>query len=208
MNSFKKFLVRNSIIISWLVVAIIFATLGVISVQSSQKKDVLIYGQPDGKIFEGELSQTYEVSYVDFKPLNVPMDTDMQEFIYQLSTAYEIDHTLVMAMIQTESAFDADIVSRGGDYGLMQIAEINHGWLSEALGVKDFLDPYDNVKSGMFILRKLFEKYEEPEKVLMAYNMGETGAARLWDKDIYETNYTRRVLKCQQEMVVELSDKD
>ena len=29
--------------------------------------------------------------------------------------------------------------------------------------------------TGMFILRKLFEKYETPEKVLMAYNLGESG---------------------------------
>lgn len=41
----------------------------------------------------------------------------------------------------------------------------------------------------------LFEKYEDPEKVLMAYNMGETGAKRLWDKGIYETDYTNKVIK-------------
>ena len=29
----------------------------------------------------------------------------------------------------------------------------------------------------------------------MAYNMGETGAKRLWDNGIYETNYTNKVIK-------------
>ena len=29
----------------------------------------------------------------------------------------------------------------------------------------------------------------------MAYNMGENGAKRLWDKGIYETDYTNKVIK-------------
>lgn len=68
----------------------------------------------------------------------------------------------------------------------------------------NFLEPHDNIKSGMFILRKLFEKYETPEKVLMAYNMGETGASKLWEQGVFETNYSKTVLKYQQEFVEEL----
>ena len=49
----------------------------------------------------------------------------------------------------------------------------------------------------MFILRKLFEKYEDPELVLMAYNMGEDGAKTLWEQGIFETNYTKSVLSIQ-----------
>ena len=30
--------------------------------------------------------------------------------------------------------------------------------------------------------------------VLMAYNMGEDGAARLWEKGIYSTDYTEKYL--------------
>ena len=98
-----------------------------------------------------------------------------------------------MGLIQTESTFNSDIVSSTNDYGLMQINTVNHGWLQEKLGIKDFLDPYQNTRSGIYILRNLFEKYEDPAKVLMAYNLGETGAKKLWDKGIYETDYTRKV---------------
>lgn len=205
MNCFKK--LWNSRVALWvMIIAFVFAFLigglaGSIGAEASEEKEVLIYGQPDGKIFEGELPGTYKAEFVDFKPLDVPMDASLQEFIFTLSTAYEIDHTLVMAMIQTESCWIPDVISPGGDYGLMQINEINHTWLTRELGIDDFLDPEDNVKSGMFILRKLFEKYESPEKVLMAYNLGEGGAAMLWEEGIYETNYTHKVLNCQRELV-------
>ena len=79
----------------------------------------------------------------------------------------------------------------------MQISSVNHGWLSDELGITDFLDLYSNVKAGLYILRNLFQKYETPEKVLMAYNMGENGAKVLWNQGIYGTDYTRLVLQIQ-----------
>ena len=49
------------------------------------------------------------------------------------------------------------------------------------------------------ILRGLFEKYEDPALVCMAYNLGEYGASVLWDKGIYETSYSRNVLSVADE---------
>ena len=109
-----------------------------------------------------------------------------------------------MALIQHETNFEAGAISSTDDYGLMQINSVNHTYLAEELGITDFLDPYENVKAGMFILRKLFEKYDTPEKVLMAYNMGETGAARLWEQGIFEVNYSKEVLQKQAEYAAEI----
>ena len=95
-------------------------------------------------------------------------------------------------------------MSATNDYGLMQINEVNHQYLKEQLEIADFLNPYDNIRAGMFILRKLFEKYETPAKVLMAYNMGEGGASYLWRQGIFEINYSKSVLQIQQEMNAEL----
>ena len=128
----------------------------------------------------------------------------MQEFIFYLSEGYEIDFTFVMALIQQESSFRADAISESNDYGLMQVNEKNHTLITETLGVTDFLEPYNNVRSGMFILRKLFEKYETPEKVLMAYNLGESGAARLWENGIFEINYSKSVFQYQQKFNEEI----
>lgn len=143
----------------------------------------------------------------DFIPLDVPMDEDMQEFVYLMSNAYDVDFSFVMALIEHESAFTANVISETSDHGLMQVNSINHTWLTENLGITDFLDPYQNVKSGIFILSKLFDKYEEPAKVLMAYNMGEKGAKRAWENGIFETNYSNSIIEQAAEYQKQLSEK-
>lgn len=166
------------------------------------------YGTIDGKEFNSEISLNWGSDVeVGFVPLDVPMDEEMQEFIYCLSYGYNIEFPFVMALINCESSFRADVISGSNDYGLMQINTINHEWLSETLGVTDFLDPYQNTRSGIFILRKLFEKYEDPAKVLMAYNMGETGAGRLWEKGIFESNYSNKIMKTAAEYQQQISER-
>ena len=155
------------------------------------------FGSYDGRVFNGEISLDWGVGDYDFTPMDVPLDADIQEFIFYLCKGYNIDFTFVMALIQQESSFNPNAVSGTGDYGLMQINKCNHETLTNALGITDFLDPYQNVRGGMYILRTLFEKYETPAKVLMAYNMGENGASKLWVQGVYETAYSRSVLDKQ-----------
>lgn len=200
----KKF--RN-IIISWVIVLVVGILIGTCisklgqadSVEAlttvQQFSEVEPYGTIDGKTFNWGLSKDWTSgSELGFTPLEVELDEDLQEFIYCLSYGYNIDYAFVMGLIQTESTFNPNVVSSTNDHGLMQINKVNHGWLQEKLGITDLLDPYQNARSGIYILRNLFEKYEEPEKVLMAYNMGENGAKKLWDKGVYETNYTRKTM--------------
>ena len=154
------------------------------------------YGTIDNRVFKGEMFLDWNrAESLGFVPLDVPMDEEMQEFIYCLCYGYNIDFSLVMAVIEHESSFRSNIVSDTGDYGLMQINEINHGWLAERFDVTDFTDPYQNTRCGIYILRKLFEKYEEPEEVLMAYNMGSAGASKLWEQGIYETDYSNSIME-------------
>lgn len=215
-RNIKKASIGKRVLISWVVVAIIFSLVGFgigaicskggsspEQTEPETQKEILIFGKPDGKIFEGEMPGEW-AGDLKFVPLDVPMDEDLQEFTFYLSTAYEMDFTFVMALIQKESSYNPDVISRTNDYGLMQINIINHPYLKEQLEITDFLDPYDNIRAGMFILRKLFEKYETPEKVLMAYNMGENGASRLWEQGIFEINYSKSVLEIQCELNAEL----
>jgi len=152
-----------------------------------------LYGTRDGRVFDGvEMSLAWGGNE-KFVPFDCPLDENTQLFIYYLSKGYYIDFPLVMGMIQKESTFQPSIVSATNDYGLMQINIIHLGWLQEQFGITNLLDPTQNVRAGLYILRSLFEKYEDPAKVLMAYNMGESGAKALWDVGIYETEYTKSV---------------
>lgn len=214
----KKTSIAKRVVASWAIVAVLFSLVGLgigsivfnrdkpeaETTEQTEQPEVLIYGQYDGRIFEGEMPLDWGNGDLNFVPLDVPLNEDVQEFIFYLSAGYNIDFTFTMALMQHESGFQADVISATDDYGLMQINSCNHDYLKETIGVSDFLDPYSNIRSGMFILRKLFEKYETPEKVLMAYNMGEGGASKLWERGIYETNYSKTVLQIQQQFKEEL----
>lgn len=161
--------------------------------------DTKTYGTADGRVFTGEVNWVGSDA-PDFSPLDVDMDEDLQEYVFNLCYCYNIDWTLVMALIEKESQYQSNVVSKTDDYGLMQINKSNFEWLTDVTGVTDFLNAKDNIRCGVFVLRKLFEKYDDPCKVLMAYNMGENGAGKLWDMGIYQTEYSQDVLTIQQRM--------
>lgn len=126
--------------------------------------------------------------------INCPLDDETQQMILDKANHFNIDFAFTMAVIFKESSFNPNADS-GSSVGLMQINRINHKWLSKEVGFTDFFDPEQNVTAGLYMLRDLFEKYEDPALVLMAYNMGETGAKKLWDKGIYTSDYAEGVLQ-------------
>lgn len=166
------------------------------------------YGAYDGRVFNSEMSLDWGAGDLEFIPLDCALDERTQEFVFYICQGYNIDWTLVMAIMQQESSFRSDVISDSNDYGLMQINSVNHEWLTETLGVTDFLDKEQNIRAGVFVLRKLFEEYTDPNLVLMAYNMGSTGAENLWNKGIYSTPYVDDILTYQAEFEKQLEERN
>mgnify|MGYP002624719398 CR=1 FL=1 len=164
------------------------------------------YGTRDGKTLTEEGVLILQSS--NFTPLECGLSPELQEYTYYLCEAYYLDFDFVMGLMYTESSFRADIISGTNDYGLMQINACNHATLSDKLGITDFTDPYQNIRAGVYILRGLFEKYDDAAKVCMAYNMGEYGASVLWDKGIYNTTYSNKVLAKANEYAAMRADYD
>lgn len=217
-KNLRKAAMAKRIIASWAVVAVVFSLVGGLSgyvlkthitAKDREKEEIhtseqlstetLVYGAYDERYFTEEISLDWGVGDLDFKPLDCKMPEEQQEFVYYLCLGYNLDFTLVMALIQHESSFDPNVISGANDYGYMQINAINHDWLTETIGVTDYTDPYQNIRAGVFVLRKLFERYQDTNMVLMAYNMGENGASRLWEKGIFETDYTQSILTIQEQ---------
>lgn len=121
-----------------------------------------------------------------------PLDQSLQDHIMMLCDKNNIPTDLVLAVIEQESSFRQDVISHN-DYGLMQINKINHGWLTEKYGITDFLDPYQNAFCGITMLSGYYNKYQDVDKALMAYNIGEYGARAMWTKGIVTTSYTEGV---------------
>ncbi len=160
--------------------------------QTEQQTQPMLYGTV--QYVKDVPKEEWVVGGIDFKPVDCELDAEVQEFIYYLSYGYNIDFHFVMGIIEQESCYKADVISKTNDYGLMQINTYNHKWLSEALGITDYLDPYQNVIAGVYICYTLFQEYgNDTSKVLMAYNLGPAGAAKLWEQGIYETQYSKRV---------------
>jgi len=213
-RNIRRSQIAKRVIASWVAIAVVMCLIGVLighmTTRANQKgvdpintpipteaPEMVLYGAYDDRIIDSEPPVDDWEYDKDFQPLGVELDADVQQFIFYLCKEYDIDFTLVMAIIEWESGYQADCISATHDYGLMGINVVNHDWLSNRLGVTDFLDPYQNVRAGMFILRKLFEKYQDVNLVLMAYNKGEHGAALLWDQGIYEIHYTQQIFRIQ-----------
>ena len=73
------------------------------------------FGTYDNRCFTTEISMDWGVGDLDFTPLDCGMDEDTQKFVFYLCKGYNIDWTLVMALIQKESSFKANTVSSTGD---------------------------------------------------------------------------------------------
>lgn len=137
---------------------------------------------------------------------DIPLSVELQEYTYQRCEALGlvapgIDYPTVLALMGKESEYTADAVSATGDYGLMQINTINHDWLREELGITDFLDAKQSIDAGTEMLTQLSAKYSDPHKVLMAYNMGEGGASKLWAQGITSSEYSRDIMARRAEIL-------
>ena len=104
---------------------------------------------------------------------DVPLDDELQSFIFGRCERHNIDPAIVIAMIDVESKFKSDAVGdRGAAYGLMQVQPRWHTERIDRLGVDDLLDPYQNVEVGVDYLGELVAKGRGIEWALMAYNGG------------------------------------
>lgn len=156
----------------------------------------------NGVFFQGNNEwQAEDVPYYD-----IPLSKELQLYTYTKCADLGIaeDYELVLAMMWQESNYRPNLISSTNDYGLMQINKYNHGWLSEELGITDFLDPYQSIDAGTHIIASLLMKYEDLHKALMAYNYGEGGARSHWNRGTYTSSYSRGVAEKQDTLLNQL----
>jgi soluble lytic murein transglycosylase-like protein len=111
----------------------------------------------------------------------IPLSPDLQKFTYRMCKRYNVDYSLVLAMMWRESRFQIHAANYNNngttDSGIMQINDVNKGWLAGEHGITNLFDPKQNISAGIIMLSELVEKYGE-QKALMAYQYGETGMKR------------------------------
>lgn len=125
-------------------------------------------------------------------PAPVPT-AQIDALVGQNSTAWQVDPSLVKAIIANESGFDANATSKVGAQGLMQLMPAT----AQAVGVRDPYDPAQNVAGGTRYLRGLLDRFNGDVRLAVAaYNAGPNAVEKYGDVPPYaETqNYVANVL--------------
>ncbi|OQA04782.1 MAG: Soluble lytic murein transglycosylase precursor [bacterium ADurb.Bin400] len=106
------------------------------------------------------------------------------EHIIKYAQEYNLDSTLVAAVIFQESRFNTQAVSPKGARGLMQIMPATARMIAKELGAReyDLFNPETSIRFGSWYLRTLLDKYNgDVEFALAAYNAG-SGNVDKWAK--------------------------
>lgn len=114
-------------------------------------------------------------------------------FVNLVAPDYQLAPALVLAIVATESNFDASAVSPKNAQGLMQLIPDT----ARRFGVRNILDPAQNLRGGMAYLRWLLAFFEgDVALAAAAYNAGERAVERYRGVPPYaETRlYVRKIL--------------
>lgn len=112
----------------------------------------------------------------------LPNDTLIRRYspiIETASQAHGVDKALVHAVISAESGYNPTALSRAGAVGLMQLMPQT----AKRYGVKNSLDPADNIHGGVRYLKDLLVMFNgNIELAVAAYNAGENAVIRYGNK--------------------------
>lgn len=157
--------------------------------ESVDTEELVVYNVAD--VVENKRENNLYYIIDDGYRIDVP--EEWQDYLWNKCVEYDIAeyYELLFAQIYHESSWKPDAVSGTNDYGLMQINENNHEWLKEILGITDFLDPYQSMDAGIYMMSCFLTKYSDVQTALVCYNMGE-GKVK---EGITSSKYTNGVVK-------------
>jgi hypothetical protein len=122
-----------------------------------------------------------------------PAGSDLHALAMEAARRHGLDPALVLAVVAVESGFRPEAVSPKGAEGLMQLMPAT----ADSLGVRDALDPEQNLDAGVRHLGSLLTLYGgDLALALAAYNAGEGAVARHGGIPPYKETraYVKRVL--------------
>lgn len=108
------------------------------------------------------------------------------ELVEENAHSFDIDPSLLYALIETESGFDKNAVSSVGAKGLTQITPETFQWLQTKTGEEyeedALFEPEISVYYGAYFLNMLLEEFGNTETALAAYHAGR-GKVNEWLAD-------------------------
>lgn len=95
--------------------------------------------------------------------------------IESIAGRHDVDPALVKAIVQAESAFDPEAVSRSGARGLMQVLPTT----ASRFAIEDLSNPRQNLRAGVLYLKYLLDLFDgDVIMAVAAYNAGPNSVRR------------------------------
>lgn len=134
----------------------------------------------------------------DFKyQVQEPMSAskvEIQRLVTQSCEKHNVDPRLVMALIQQESGFNQNAISKTGAQGLMQLMPAT----AKSMGITNAFNPSQNIEGGVKYLKGLLDRFNGNKILaLAAYNAGPNAVNKYNGVPPFKEtqNYVRNILK-------------
>ncbi|RLB72434.1 MAG: lytic transglycosylase [Deltaproteobacteria bacterium] len=116
----------------------------------------------------------------------------LETLITHFAQKFQLDRSLIKAVIKAESNFNPQVVSVKGAQGLMQLMPET----AKEIGVNNPFDPSESIYGGSLYLRKMLDSFDQNlDYALAAYNAGPGAVRKYGGIPPYEEtqNYVQRV---------------
>lgn len=175
-----------------LIITLIIITLVLTTLTAMRTKQNLTEPKEKTKVEQSIIAEEKTLKN-EFSTFDVPLDEDLQVYIFELSERYSVPMELILAVIGQESNYKADVISdNGNSYGLMQVQPKWHEVRMAKFNVDDLLNPYTNCLIGVDYLAECLEK-GGLEWGLMCYNGGPEHANAMTAQGVI-TEYAESVI--------------
>jgi len=105
-----------------------------------------------------------------FMKYNKRQAVRIAEFVREAGKKFDIEPEIIASIIVVESSVRPYAISRGGDYGLMQIRYKVHK--DKVKSANHLLDPKTNIFIGTKIFKQYYEQKRDLRKALIRYSGG------------------------------------
>ena len=117
-----------------------------------------------------EISEASDKIETLFMKYNRKQAVRIAYFVREAGKKYDIEPEIIASIIVVESGVRPHVISRGGDYGLMQVRYKVHK--DKVKSANHLLDPKTNIFIGTRIFKQYYEQKKDLRKALIRYSGG------------------------------------